>query len=335
VAHHAGQLARIPRRTVRQEKVRLRTFLTQHTKPAFIFIGGAIMDTDTILGLLDERLRHQAFTSCLKRLENTSQLDVEALRVCIKLRPSRPPTSGEHNAAQPASGQTADGPIFFEQLCDLLVSRIRTEKLDLDHFYKLASIVFSDGTFAASFLEDRIYPALDALLPRLSIEAHKDAESSDEAEASLRDAINSATANLTLLKCSYWLPSNQNHVIGPETLQFLSQFLGVPAIDSVAHDAIAAFFSLLKRREPIVVATLNSANRPWLKVHQSSGKMVLSEPIINGSLWDQLSIVDMKAYASGESSMSRVRMLRNVGATSAPRAVFCHVAQSIRRSCAC
>jgi tRNA guanosine-2'-O-methyltransferase len=172
----------------------------------------------------------------------------------------------------------------------------------------MASILCSDGTFAAPFFEKRIYAALSALLQRLSIQAHKDAESSDDAEASLREAINSATAYLALLKASYWLPSHQNHVVGPESLHFISQFLAVPTVDSMAHDTVAAFFSLLKRREPIVVATMNSATPPWLKLDQVSGQMVLSASIINGSLWDQLSVINVKAHASGESSMSKRRM---------------------------
>lgn len=277
------------------------------------------MDADTILGLLDESSRSQAFTLCLKKLENAHQLDLEALRVCIELRPSPASvTSGINAEKDYAPGNTHEsllnGRVFQEhvpakQLCSLVASRIPNENLDSDHFYQMASILCSDGTFAAPFFEEKIYPALGALLPRLSIQAHKDAESSDDAEVSLRNAVISATAYLALLKTSYWLPSNENHVIGPESLQIVSQFLAVPTVGSMAHDTVAAFFSLLKRREPIVVATMNSASPYWLKLDHVSGQMVLSAPIINGSLWDQLSVIDVKAHASGESSMSKRRML--------------------------
>ncbi|KAF1921329.1 hypothetical protein BDU57DRAFT_488990 [Ampelomyces quisqualis] len=251
------------------------------------------MDADTILALLDESSRHQAFTLCLKKLENAPRLDLEALRVCIKLRPFRA-----------SAGQ---GTTLIEQLCDLLLSRIPREHLESDHFYTLASILCSDGSFAASFFNGNLCPALDALLPRLSIQAHRDADRSDEAEASLREAISSATAYLTLLKCSYWLPSEQNHIIGPDSLQFLSQFLGSPSIDSVIHDVISAFLSLLKRREPIVVATTDKFTQPWLTLDHALGQAVLSAPIVDGSLWDQLSILDMKSHASGQTSSKAFR----------------------------
>jgi tRNA guanosine-2'-O-methyltransferase len=267
---------------------------------------------------------------CVKKLETAPQLDLEALRVCIKLRPSPAHDNGEGQTgrifspdlhAPPTDGQTAEGHALAEQLCDLVVSRISNEDLDSDHFYKMASILCSDGTFAAPFFEKSIYPALRALLPRLSIQAHKDAESSDDAEASLREAINSATAYLALLKASYWLPSHHNHVVGPESLQCISQFLAVPTVDSIAHDTVAAFFSLLKRRDPIVVATMSNATPSWLKLDQVSGQMVLSAPIINGSLWDQLSVIDVNAHASGESNMSERRVFYSVRATTVLAAV--------------
>jgi tRNA guanosine-2'-O-methyltransferase len=269
------------------------------------------MDLDSILDLLDEGSRRQAFESCLSKLDTAPQLDLEALRVCIRLRPT-PRLSSEdahpNDNVLPGSsltaiqgGQDANETMLLDQLLHLLVSRIPLEQLDSDHFYRLASILCSDGPFACLLFQERIQSKLTALLPDLSERAHKDAEKSNEAEASLCQAIRTATAYLTLMKCSYWLPSIHNHVISPGSLSCLAQFLGLPVIDGIAHDAISAFLSLLKRREPITVATPQSVSQPWLKRDPISEQMVLAEPIIDGSLWDRLSILDVKSHTSGES----------------------------------
>jgi tRNA guanosine-2'-O-methyltransferase len=265
------------------------------------------MDLDSILDLLDEGSRHQAFKSCLAKLDAAPQLDLEVLRVCIKLRPTprldnhiKDDVHSGNSLIATQDGQDTNETMLIDQLLDLLVARIPLEQLDSDHFYKLANILCSDGHFANLLFQERIHVRLTALLPDLSEHAHKQAEKSNEAEASVRQATRTATAFLTLLKCSYWLPSNHNHVVSPESLGFLAQFLGLPAIDSIAHDAISAFFLLLQRREPIAIAAPKDVSRPWLKRDTISGQLVLSGSIIDGSFWYQLSTLNVKSHTLGE-----------------------------------
>ncbi|KAH7384301.1 hypothetical protein DE146DRAFT_739893 [Phaeosphaeria sp. MPI-PUGE-AT-0046c] len=261
------------------------------------------MNLDTILTLLDEKARIQAFQACLTKLQTTHPLDLEALQVCMKLQPTveHAPQSGISNERTlsdrvpdiPAAGSLSeDSPV--DKLHELLVMRIPDEQLDSDHFYKLAGILCSDARFAISFFKQRIYPRLVSLLEDVSERAQRDAEKSNEAEEALRQAIRITTSYLTLLKCSYWLPSRNSHVVDPDTLQFLSRFLGLSAIDDAAHDVLSAFLSLLKRKESIVVATANESPQPWLKFDSESGQAILSASLMDSSLWDTMSMLDYK-----------------------------------------
>lgn len=274
------------------------------------------MDT-TILDLLDESSRIQAFTSCFTKLESSSRLDLDALRLCIKLRPRPKPVSKEDyhennarfgNPTTPyqdrdqadASRRDFEGYMFVEKLCDLLVLRIPLEQLDSDHFYVLADILCSDGPFTNMLFREKIHPNLVALLPILYESSHRGAGEIDEVEGAIQHSVRRAAAYLTLLKCSYWLPSNYYHVIEPSSLEFLSRFIGLSAVEDVAHDAVSAFFSLLKRREPIVVAPPRNASQSWLKFDSTLGRVILAGSIIDGSLWDRLSMLELKDYTIGE-----------------------------------
>jgi tRNA guanosine-2'-O-methyltransferase len=249
------------------------------------------MDTDTILGLLDEKARIQAFDACLKKLESGPRLDLEALRVCVKLRPPLKIASGDDSCITPpqdrdhadVSIEPVDGPTLNQRLCSLLTARIPLEPLDSDHFYELADILCVDGPFANLIFREHIHVHLVGLLPALSERAHRDTEI--EAQA-----VRSATAYLTLIKCSYWLPSSRNHVIDSKSLSFLSQFMGLPLLDHVIHDAISAFLSLLRRGERIIVAPPADLSQAWLKFDPVSGQIELSGSLIDGSLWNQLKL---------------------------------------------
>jgi tRNA guanosine-2'-O-methyltransferase len=262
------------------------------------------MDTDTILGLLDETARLHAFESCLKTLELAPRLELEALRVCVKLHPPLKTAPGGDRYATPLQDQNhtnvpkdiVDGPALTQRLCHLLVSRIPHEPLDSDHFYKLADVLCGDGRFANLIFRETIHANLVALLPELTQGAHRDTEST-EAEA---QAERTATAYLTLIKCSCWLPSSHNHVIDLASLGLLSQFMGLPSIGHVAHDAISAFLSLLRRGERIVVASPSGLSQSWLKLNPISGHMELSGSIIDGSLWDQLRVLEINSRTMGE-----------------------------------
>jgi tRNA guanosine-2'-O-methyltransferase len=267
------------------------------------------MDTDTILGLLDEKARVQAFEACLKKLESAPQLDLEVLRVCVKLHPPLNIASGNNSQVPPlqnqdetyASKQIVDGPAPNQKLCSLLTARIPHEPLDSDHFYQLADILCSDGPFANLIFRENIHVALVALLPEIS-----DREPTLDEES---QAGHKATAYLTLLKCSYQLPSSRNHVIDPGSLRFLTQFVGVQSVEHVIYDAISAFLSLLRREEPIVIAPPADLSQSWLKLDPVSGQVEMSGSVIDGSLWDRLRWQTYKQQVIGELNEFAVQFL--------------------------
>jgi tRNA guanosine-2'-O-methyltransferase len=267
------------------------------------------MDTDTILGLLDEKARVQAFEACLKKLESAPRLDFEVLRVCVKLHPPLNIASGDDSRTTPsqdqddinASTRTVDGSALNQRLCSLLTARIPHEPLDSDHFYELAEILCSDGPFANLIFRGNIHVALVALLPKIS-----DREPTLEEEF---EAGRKATAYLTLLKCSYWLPSSRNHAIDPGSLRFLAQFAGLQSVEHVIYDAISAFLSLLRREERIIVAPPADLSQSWLKLDPVSGQVEMSGSVIDGSLWDRLRWQTYKQQVIGELNEFAVQYL--------------------------
>ncbi|KAH5411940.1 hypothetical protein HBI47_158740 [Parastagonospora nodorum] len=269
------------------------------------------MTTDIILDLLSEELKVQAFKSCLERLRTAQPLDLETLRVCIKLRPSEDATAkpgssvkttqsaSPFSASQDQEDASATARLVEKQtlnasLCDLLLVRIPHEKVDSNHLYRLAEILCSDGPFAHLLFRNNINKALAALVPQLSGHAHDEHVHDDhEPESNLRQAARTAASYLTLIKCSYWLPSDRSHIIDQGSLELLSRFVGLTATTEIALEAISAFLSLLKRGEPVVVAPTTTDTESWLRFESSTGQVVLSGSIIDSSLWDQLTTVEL------------------------------------------
>ncbi|KAH8722397.1 hypothetical protein GQ44DRAFT_751378 [Phaeosphaeriaceae sp. PMI808] len=256
------------------------------------------MDTNNILDLLDDDSKSKAFKNCFIKLENAPQLDLDTLKVCVKLRPLLPLTPYQLET----SWQAVEGYAFAEKLCHLVLLRMPHEQLYSDRIYKLAEIVCSDGPFANKLIREKLYPNLAALLPELSILSRTDIEDGNEADWPIQHTVRIATAYLTLLKCSYWLPSESNHVIDPSLLKLLSNFVGLSQLDEVAHDTISALLSLLKRREPIVVAPLSHNVHPWLKMDPVLGQLVLAESLVDTSIWDRLSVIEPRHYITGKTS---------------------------------
>jgi tRNA guanosine-2'-O-methyltransferase len=120
----------------------------------------------------------------------------------------------------------------------------------------------------------------------------------------MRQPVRAATSYLTLLKCSYWLPSDCNHVIDAGTLELLSRFVSLSATDELAYDAMSALFSLLRKDGPIVIAPTANDAETWLKLDPSTEQMVLSGSILDSSLWDQLSMINPRNPTTGELSTS-------------------------------
>lgn len=270
---------------------------------------------DTILDLFDEESKSKAFKACLARLQTSDRLHLEDLRACIKLRPSsrfqsdnsrsdfhaieHGPESPVQNKNKPkAFDQAGEAYILTEELCDLLLTRIPEATLDSGHLYNLAEILCSDGHFA-SVLVGKVQSELVGLLPALR-KSYEHDDDDTETEEAIRRCTRKATAYLMLLKCSYWLPNHCNHVIGPDTLQFLSRFIGLPSLDGVVYEAISAFLSLLKCEGPLAVAHPSDNLPPWLRIFPGTGQVVLARPIIDSSLWDRLSLLDSEYFTTGE-----------------------------------
>jgi tRNA guanosine-2'-O-methyltransferase len=297
-----------------------------------------IMDT-TILDLLGEQVKIQAFKACLTKLNTAPQLDLDALRACIKIWPSLQPTledrhndvlSGDlvdaHKDQDQSKGlsQATESYPLVESFCELLVAQIPHEHIDSNRFYALAEILCSDASFANMLFREKIYPDLVTLLPLLSERVPRDVDESDQATGIVRQSVSKAIAYLTLLKCSYWLPSNHYHVVDPSSLGLLSRFLGLAELDEVAHDTISAFLSLLRRAEPVVVAPPGDAPQPWLKPHTIDGRVSLAGSIIDGSLWDRLSMLEPKHHNTGE-LLSHAWSFQHITPTPCRRARGCEV----------
>jgi tRNA guanosine-2'-O-methyltransferase len=236
------------------------------------------MDTDTLLALLDDESRGTAFKQCLSTLETAPQINIDALRMCIKL----------WTPLQSSSGAT-------DQLIHLLMLKIPCEPMDTDCMYRLAEILCTNGPFAHLLFRERIYPDLAALLSELSKIATGDSEDSAQ------QILHKAAAYLALLKSSYWLPSYYNHVVGPGLLDQLSAFLGIPVLDDNVLDTISAFLSLLKRGFPVSVASPRGSIQSWQVSDDKTGHVVLAGPIVDGRFWDKLSTLEPTYFAAGRS----------------------------------
>ncbi|KAF2825664.1 hypothetical protein CC86DRAFT_324206 [Ophiobolus disseminans] len=244
-----------------------------------------MMDFDAILGLLDEQSRAKALTHAMSTLETASHLEPSALKLCIKLwTPSGTPSGNSDN------------------LVDLIMLRMPSEPLDPDHMYDLAEVLCSNRSFANMLFRERIHTDLATLTLELSKKVEGDAEES------AGQALRKATVNLTLLKCSYWLPNTHSHIISPNLLDLLSGFLGFPDLDELVLDTISAFLSLLKREGPISVVPLDDSSQPWMKPDVISGQMILAEPIIDGTLWNRITALESAYFTTGRSSSKVYRI---------------------------
>ncbi|KAH7067609.1 hypothetical protein BKA63DRAFT_495413 [Paraphoma chrysanthemicola] len=273
---------------------------------------------DTILGLLDEEAKSRAFKAGIAALQTSDHLPLDQIRICVKLRPylksqldSRSPDRG--HAAQ-ASTQNKQEPveqpnetlILTESLYGLLLLRISEARWESDQLYELAELLSSDGLFM-SVLFGKMQNELNALLPSLR-ESHSTEDDEIERQETSRNCTRKATAYLMLLKCSYWLPNDCNHVIDSNTLKFLIQFLAVPSIQEVAYDALSAFLLLLKRGAPVAVASHDGNLPPWLQRSTDTDRVVLTKPIVDSSMWDHLCSLDTEYLISDAKAITTFRV---------------------------
>ncbi|KAH7083629.1 hypothetical protein FB567DRAFT_570739 [Paraphoma chrysanthemicola] len=273
---------------------------------------------DTILGLLDEEAKSKAFKAGVAAIQTSNHLPLDQIRICIKLRPylksqldSRSP---DHGHTAQASTQNTQDPmeqpnetlILTESLYGLLLLRISEAGLASDQLYELAELLSSDGLFM-SILFGKMQNELNALLPGLR-KSNSPEDDEIERQKASRNCTRKATAYLMLLKCSYWLPNDCNHVIDPNTLKFLIQFLAVPSIQEVAYGALSAFLLLLKRGAPVAVASHSDDLPPWLQHSTDTDRVVLTKPIVDSSMWDHLCSLNTEYFTSDAQTVTTFRV---------------------------
>lgn len=217
------------------------------------------MATAAVLRLLDGHTRQAAFDASLAKLKAAPQgIDTDALDICVRLLPTNQTDGGAASSLQ------------HTQLWAVVLGRLADES-STDRLYTVAELCLHSEALVAAHLKTGLYTALSRSrhdLPR------EDPETLEPAKA-----------YLGFLKCCFWVPGAQNHMVDAETLGLLSSFVSVDGLDGIAHDTLSAFFSMLKDRRVDSPIELNR--------------------IIDQSLWSQLSTLDVKRFAARSSNIYR------------------------------
>jgi tRNA guanosine-2'-O-methyltransferase len=217
------------------------------------------MATAAVLGLLDEHTRQAAFDASLAKLKAAPHgIDIDALDVCLRLLPTNGTDAGPESTPQ------------HEQLWNIVLSRL-AEESSSDHLYKVAELCLNRESLVAAHLKTGLYTALTRARQELQCENP--------------ETLESAKTYLHFLKCCFWVPEAQDHMVDFDTLSLLSSFLGIDQLDEAAHDVLSAFFSLLKNRR--------------------ANSSIELDRIINQSLWTKLNTLDVKRFAARSSNIYR------------------------------
>lgn len=251
------------------------------------------MDADAVLGFLDDETKYKAFKQTLSKLQDAPQLNLDAVQICIRLLP---PQSSGSNPTYP------EGPSPHEELYDLLLTRIPKEQHP-NHVYRLVEVCFSNGSLAAAELDKRIHSHLSILLDQL-LKAREKGETA-QPEVLEQDYIHDIAAFLSFLKYSFLLPKEEYHPISINSMRFLSAFIGIDGLDSVALDTLSALLSLLRSDGPITVAQPTDSPQLWANYDHSLSRYVLSGSIVDQSLWDRLSTLGPQYFTSNSSKVFR------------------------------
>ncbi|KAF1847100.1 uncharacterized protein K460DRAFT_305932 [Cucurbitaria berberidis CBS 394.84] len=259
---------------------------------------------DSVLDFLDAGTKKAAFEAHLARLEATPRLDFDALRVCIRLLPPLTPEEVAGRFESSTASVTPSQDISpYEKLWGLILFHILEEQ-DLERLYSIVEICLGHSSIAAAQLDRRTHDALGLLLSEISNNRKKVA--SDEAELLLQEErIRKAVGYLNFLKCSFWLPKHQQHLISPSSIGLLSAFIGIDGLDHAAQGALSALFALLKNGGPIVVAYQKHPLQPWLKYEPALGRLVLNKTIIDQSFWNKVKMLGPEVFTSNSSHIFR------------------------------
>ncbi|KAF2997160.1 hypothetical protein E8E13_005525 [Curvularia kusanoi] len=257
---------------------------------------------DAILYMSDE-LKLKAFERNWAKLEtSTTHLDVDALRLCVRLLPqARPDESSEPR----------------EKLRDLLLRRLLDESEEPEYLYQLAEASALDEAFASQFFFaihahlERAAGSLNA--PNRSDDfqgAHQTDELDERAQDEPEQAVSThqqTAAYLRFLKYSFWLPPQSLHVLQPSLPGTLLAFVGVEDFSDIALDALSALLSLLRcaSQEPVCVVDPGH-EVPWLQPDPVLNRLVLRGPIIDQSFWTVFRALKTAQFETKSSKLFKV-----------------------------
>ncbi|KAH6642071.1 hypothetical protein C7974DRAFT_94767 [Boeremia exigua] len=241
---------------------------------------------DTILYMSDE-LKLKAFELNWAKLEaSTTHLQLNALRLCVRLLPQVKP------------GQSSEP---HEKLRDLLLRRLLDERQDQEHLYQLAEACTKNASFAVL-----LFATINENLEHAIADIPKGSEHT-ESNVSVEEHTRRTAAFITFLKCSFWLPPDSLHVLSPHLLGLLLSFVGTEGLTEAALDAASALLSLssLRRQTPIHVASPGT-EAPWTELDTASGQFVLSQPVVNDSLWNCFKLLPPAQFENKSSNLFKV-----------------------------
>lgn len=241
---------------------------------------------DAILYLSDESALQAWDLNWAKLGSSTTPLNLNALRLCIRLLSSKSVTASRRS---------------IEELKNLVLLRLPKEPQDSEHLYKLAEICSANETFAWSLFH-QICLDLDIAATELSV-----ARKENYGQLSAEEYLSQTTTFLTFLKCSFWLPPSSHHYVESGTMKLLTGFVGLEDLTEVALDVISALLSLLSHRhqEPIVVAN-PGIDMPWVEVDSATYKSNLGQSVIDMSLWTRLKTLDPTYFGTKSSKLFKV-----------------------------
>jgi tRNA guanosine-2'-O-methyltransferase len=259
------------------------------------------MDLDSTVLYLDADSRARAFDLNWAKLDSPSKsLNLDALRLCVRLLPLLDQATSQATSrdAQPQ----------HHKLKDLVLSRLPDEPQDAQHLYNLAEICMSNEFLACLLFDDITQVQLPAAISCLSSGPPSEEVGFNGSTLSGEEFVSKITTSISFLRCSFWLPRNQFHVLSPDTFELLTALVGLESINDIALDAVSALLSLLSHRqqESIVIASRAQDTDSWLKLDSVSKKHVLDHPIINQSLWIRLSKLGLDYFTSNSSKVFRV-----------------------------
>lgn len=242
---------------------------------------------DAILYMSDE-LKLKAFELNWAKLEPSTRLNIDTVGLCVRLLPEFSDASRQSH----------------EKLRDLLIHRIRDEEQDSQYLYQLAEVLTNNASFAVQFYAS-VWKAILDDAPWLH---HVGKELDPELQnVSTEERTQRTVAFLTFLKCSYWLPADSLHIVGPGDSRILTSFIGREYLTEPALDALSALLALSSRQlqEPIYTTNL-ARHGVHSKLDSASGRYILDASLTYSSFWSQLKTLSPAHFETKSSKLYKV-----------------------------